>query len=485
MAAFAGSTHVSPAERAAFNGIVDAGFADVVRGYTPGEFTYWDYKQLRFARREGMRIDFVLASPALAERVTGAAIDRQERKGKGASDHAPGDRGARRLTEPGSAATPFRARGPSVKATDLRGGPRRTTEEDRLHLHDAGRDERVRVERVGEAAGGLEVAVEPDRRQERQPHDHADHAGDHDQRARDAVRVLGESASAALLTGARASPMPRPTRTRTRVAAPGPTDWRSTATWPASPRRRARARSRRRGRHRVVQRPATEEGTDRDGEQETDEHERRTGRVIRVGEPREDRDVDDHGHQRRADEQADDERTHARGPADAARDQGSAARRCHQRRTASASAPTGRRHRPERPDDLLLGSDDAKVSTRLPRATATRSAPKRSDPPQHRPPPGSRDGREEEEQHEGDHPDRGEDRRVPDEGHKGHAEVTPVTRASGLASASDSRGRGRAPRAPDHPRRERKARPASACATHSAGSVRAGGGGRRAARGRG
>jgi exodeoxyribonuclease III len=89
MAAFAGSTHVSPAEREAFNGIVAAGYADVVRGYTPGEFTYWDYKQLRFARREGMRIDFVLASPALAARVTGAAIDRQERKGKGASDHAP------------------------------------------------------------------------------------------------------------------------------------------------------------------------------------------------------------------------------------------------------------------------------------------------------------------------------------------------------------------------------------------------------------
>jgi exodeoxyribonuclease-3 len=36
-----------------------------------------------------MRIDFILASPALAARVTGAMIDREERKGKGASDHAP------------------------------------------------------------------------------------------------------------------------------------------------------------------------------------------------------------------------------------------------------------------------------------------------------------------------------------------------------------------------------------------------------------
>ena len=51
--------------------------------------TYWDYTQLRFPRREGMRIDFVLGSPAFAGRVSGAFIDREERKGKGASDHAP------------------------------------------------------------------------------------------------------------------------------------------------------------------------------------------------------------------------------------------------------------------------------------------------------------------------------------------------------------------------------------------------------------
>ena len=47
---------------------------------------YWDYTQLRFPRREGMRIDFVLGSPALAGRVSGALIDREERKGKGASE---------------------------------------------------------------------------------------------------------------------------------------------------------------------------------------------------------------------------------------------------------------------------------------------------------------------------------------------------------------------------------------------------------------
>ena len=89
MAVFENSTHVSPPERAAFGDVVAAGFEDVVRPHTPDQFTYWDYKQLRFPRKEGMRIDFVLASPALAARVKGAVIDRQERKGKGASDHAP------------------------------------------------------------------------------------------------------------------------------------------------------------------------------------------------------------------------------------------------------------------------------------------------------------------------------------------------------------------------------------------------------------
>jgi exodeoxyribonuclease-3 len=91
MSVFAQSTHVSEPERAAFRGIVDAGFADVVRPFAPGPgvYTYWDYVRLRFPRREGMRIDFILESPALAARTTGALIDREERKGKGASDHAP------------------------------------------------------------------------------------------------------------------------------------------------------------------------------------------------------------------------------------------------------------------------------------------------------------------------------------------------------------------------------------------------------------
>jgi exodeoxyribonuclease III len=91
MQVFSQSTHVSAPEREAFAAIVDTGYADVVRPLAPGPgvYTYWDYTRLRFPRREGMRLDFLLASPSLAPRVSGALIDRQERKGKGASDHAP------------------------------------------------------------------------------------------------------------------------------------------------------------------------------------------------------------------------------------------------------------------------------------------------------------------------------------------------------------------------------------------------------------
>jgi exodeoxyribonuclease-3 len=89
MTKFEGHTHVSKLEREAFQAILDAGYADVVRPHTPGEFTYWDYQQLAFPKKRGLRIDFILASKALAARVDRAWIDREERKGKGASDHAP------------------------------------------------------------------------------------------------------------------------------------------------------------------------------------------------------------------------------------------------------------------------------------------------------------------------------------------------------------------------------------------------------------
>ncbi|HYH34187.1 MAG TPA: exodeoxyribonuclease III [Nocardioides sp.] len=91
MSVFARSTHVTPRERAAFAAFLEDGYADVVRPHAPGPgvYTYWDYYRQRFERNRGMRLDFVLASPPLARRVTGAFVDRDERAGTGASDHAP------------------------------------------------------------------------------------------------------------------------------------------------------------------------------------------------------------------------------------------------------------------------------------------------------------------------------------------------------------------------------------------------------------
>jgi exodeoxyribonuclease-3 len=83
------STHISPAERAAFAAFEAAGLTDVVRPLVPEGYTFWDYKALRFPRNEGMRIDFILGSPAFADLVTEASIHRDERKGDAPSDHVP------------------------------------------------------------------------------------------------------------------------------------------------------------------------------------------------------------------------------------------------------------------------------------------------------------------------------------------------------------------------------------------------------------
>jgi exodeoxyribonuclease-3 len=85
---FAGSTHVTPAER---ERITAFGLVDVVRTHWPDErvYSYWDYRAGMFHRDLGMRIDLVLASRPIAERVRAAWVDRQARKGKLPSDHAP------------------------------------------------------------------------------------------------------------------------------------------------------------------------------------------------------------------------------------------------------------------------------------------------------------------------------------------------------------------------------------------------------------
>jgi len=82
-------THVSEPERDAFNMFEQIGFTDLHRDFVPQGYTYWDYKDLRFPRNEGMRIDFVLSSPALTERISAGTIERDERKGELPSDHVP------------------------------------------------------------------------------------------------------------------------------------------------------------------------------------------------------------------------------------------------------------------------------------------------------------------------------------------------------------------------------------------------------------
>ena len=82
-------THISEPERQAFEAFEQIGLTDTVRELVPGQYTYWDYKDLCFPKNNGMRIDFCLTSDALTERVTGATIERDERKGEGPSDHVP------------------------------------------------------------------------------------------------------------------------------------------------------------------------------------------------------------------------------------------------------------------------------------------------------------------------------------------------------------------------------------------------------------
>jgi exodeoxyribonuclease-3 len=90
-AAYVGQTHVTEPEREALAQLQALGLRDVVRDRWPRErvFTYWDYRGGMFHRDLGMRIDLVLAAEPVAERVRAAWVDRQARKGKGPSDHAP------------------------------------------------------------------------------------------------------------------------------------------------------------------------------------------------------------------------------------------------------------------------------------------------------------------------------------------------------------------------------------------------------------
>ncbi len=77
-------------ERNALQKIVDWGLADCYRKHCQdANFSWWDYRMLGFPKNKGLRIDHIYATPSLYGQCVSATIAREERKGKGASDHAP------------------------------------------------------------------------------------------------------------------------------------------------------------------------------------------------------------------------------------------------------------------------------------------------------------------------------------------------------------------------------------------------------------
>lgn len=89
---FAGSTHTSEPERTALGELESWGLRDVFREKHPDAanlYTWWDYRAGAFHKGQGLRIDLVMATESLADRVEWALMDRNMRKGKKPSDHAP------------------------------------------------------------------------------------------------------------------------------------------------------------------------------------------------------------------------------------------------------------------------------------------------------------------------------------------------------------------------------------------------------------
>ena len=80
-----------PEARAALEHVRGWGLVDAFRLHheAPGLYSWWDYRMLAFPKNQGLRIDHALLSEPLAAKCTASRIDRDERKGKLPSDHAP------------------------------------------------------------------------------------------------------------------------------------------------------------------------------------------------------------------------------------------------------------------------------------------------------------------------------------------------------------------------------------------------------------
>ena len=88
---WADSTHCVSEAREGLEHVKDFGLIDVLHEKHPdgGIYSWWDYRQLAFPKGDGLRIDIIYATKVLAATCTDARVDRDERKGKQPSDHAP------------------------------------------------------------------------------------------------------------------------------------------------------------------------------------------------------------------------------------------------------------------------------------------------------------------------------------------------------------------------------------------------------------
>ena len=87
-----GSVLCSDVERAWFSDLLDLGLVDSLRVHHPGEtglYTWWDYRGMRFRRRQGLRIDHILVDRRLHHGVRSCDVDVEPRQAERPSDHAP------------------------------------------------------------------------------------------------------------------------------------------------------------------------------------------------------------------------------------------------------------------------------------------------------------------------------------------------------------------------------------------------------------
>ena len=89
--AWAGQIHCTDEERAHFQALVELGLCDAFRQFEqpPRSWSWWDYRNLAFRKNQGLRIDIILASPALQPRLRSCVIDKPTRRNERPSDHAP------------------------------------------------------------------------------------------------------------------------------------------------------------------------------------------------------------------------------------------------------------------------------------------------------------------------------------------------------------------------------------------------------------